>query len=211
MPGSPDAPAARRGSAQAADRAEPRAVRTRERLQRALLDSLAEQPLETLTVAQLCRRAGVHRVTFYGHWPDIRTLAAQVFAESVDRLARVPHEVITTATGSTELAAAYEHALRDQLREILDQRAVYRTLFSSDVDAGFHRRLVAAQRERAQAAIEELTRLGVAAPGADTGYAAAYLAGGTVAGFEAWALSEDTDIEATATALTAQLPHWWPR
>ncbi len=207
MPGSP----ARRGSAQAADRAEPRAVRTRERLVHALLDSLAAHPLESLSVAGICRLAGVHRVTFYGHWPDIRSLAAEVFAQSVDRLARVPQEVISAAAGPADLAAAYERALRGQLREILDHRAVYRALFASDSDAGFRRRMVAAQRERARAAIRELARLGVEIPGSATGHPAAYIAGGVVAAFEVWALGDATDVEAAATDIAAQLPGWWPR
>ncbi|UCM86654.1 TetR/AcrR family transcriptional regulator [Streptomyces marincola] len=207
MPGS----SARRGSAEAADRAEPRAVRTRERLTNAFRDALPETSLDQLSVAEICRRAGVHRVTFYGHWPDIRSLAAEVFAQSVDRLARVPQDVISAAAGPADLAAAYERALRGQLREILDQRAAYRALFTSDTDAGFRRRLEAAQRERALAAIRELTRLGVAVPGAAAGYPAGYIAGGVVTAFETWALGDATDVEAAATDIAAQLPHWWPR
>ncbi|MDT0270211.1 TetR/AcrR family transcriptional regulator [Streptomyces sp. DSM 44915] len=207
MPGPP----ARRGSARAADRAEPRAVRTRARLVGALLDALTAKPLEALSVAEVCRRAEVHRVTFYSHWPDIRSLAAEVFAQSVDRLARVPDEVLSAAAVPADLAAAYERALHGQLREILDHRAAYRTLFTSDADAGFHRRLVAAQRDRAAAAIGELARLGVAAPGGAAGYPAAYIAGGVVAAFEAWALGDETDVAAAATEIAAQLPHWWPR
>ncbi|WP_129843720.1 TetR/AcrR family transcriptional regulator [Streptomyces sp. RFCAC02] len=207
MSGSPP----RRGSALAADRAEPRAVRTRERVVRALFDALAAAPLEELTVARLCRDAGVHRVTFYGHWPDIRTLAADVFAEEVDRLARVPEDVISEAAGPAELAAAYERALRDQLREILERRDVYRTLFASGSDAGFRRRLLAAQQERAEAAVTQLARAGAEVPGRASAYPAAFIAGGVVAAFEAWAVGGATGVEAAARAITAQLPGWWPR
>ncbi|WP_051717969.1 TetR/AcrR family transcriptional regulator [Streptomyces megasporus] len=200
----------RRGSA-AADRAEPRAVRTRERVVRALLDALAETPLEELSVADLCRRAGVHRVTFYGHWPDIRTLAADVFAEAVDRLAGVSDEAIAAARTPVDLAAVYLVALRRQLRELLDRRDTYRVLFSSDVDAGFHRRLTEALRERAEAAIAHLARLGVDVPARASGYPALFVAGGVVTAFHAWAVGEETDVEAAAVGIAAQLPGWWPR
>ncbi|WP_406729064.1 TetR/AcrR family transcriptional regulator [Streptomyces sp. GD-15H] len=172
---------------------------------------IPDTPLEELSVAQLCRRAGVHRVTFYGHWPDIRTLAADVFAQAVDRLAGVPEEATATAATPADLAAAYMIALRHQLRELLCRRATYRALFASDADAGFHRHLTEAMRERAEAAISHLARLGVDVPARSSGYPAAVIAGGVVTAFEVWVIGEETDVDAAATGIAAQLPGWWPR
>ncbi|KUL71093.1 MULTISPECIES: TetR/AcrR family transcriptional regulator [unclassified Streptomyces] len=67
-----------------------RAVRTRARLRRALLDACAEQPLADVSVAALVRRAGVGRATFYLHYADLEALAvdacADVVRDAVDAL-----------------------------------------------------------------------------------------------------------------------------
>ncbi|MGW4081452.1 TetR/AcrR family transcriptional regulator [Streptomyces sp. NPDC004822] len=67
-----------------------RAVRTRARLRRALLDACAEQPLAEVSVAALVRRAGVGRATFYVHYSDLEALAvdacADVVGDAVDAL-----------------------------------------------------------------------------------------------------------------------------
>lgn len=60
---------------------DPRALRTRQALQRALLDLAAERPFEELTVGDIARRAGVNRSTFYQHYADRETLLADALDE----------------------------------------------------------------------------------------------------------------------------------
>lgn len=190
----------------AADRSEPRAARTREAVLSVLHDHLAQGGPD-LSVAELCRRAGIHRVTFYGHWSDIASATADAFAESVDRLAAVPDDVLDAVSSATELASAYRSALAHQLAEILHHRDTYCRLFT---DAAFERRLIASLDHRAAAAIVELRRLGVKVPGhVDT--AAAFIAGGVIAAFRVWAMSDGADIEDAADEVYAHLPPWWPR
>ncbi|GGW95657.1 hypothetical protein GCM10010297_16820 [Streptomyces malachitofuscus] len=67
-----------------------RAVRTRAKLRRALLDECAQRPLTEISVASLVRRAGVGRATFYLHYADLEALAvdacADVVRDAVDAL-----------------------------------------------------------------------------------------------------------------------------
>ena len=69
---------------------DPRAVRTRAKLRRALLDACAQRPLAQISVAALVRRAGVGRATFYLHYADLEALAvdacADVVRDAVDAL-----------------------------------------------------------------------------------------------------------------------------
>lgn len=69
---------------------DPRAVRTRAKLRRALLDECAQRPLAQISVAALVRRAGVGRATFYLHYADLEALAvdacADVVRDAVDAL-----------------------------------------------------------------------------------------------------------------------------
>ncbi|WP_434600320.1 TetR/AcrR family transcriptional regulator [Streptomyces sp. A5-4] len=69
---------------------DPRTARTRGRLREALLAACEEQPLEQVAVADVVRRAGVGRATFYLHYDDLHTLAVDACAglvrDAVDAL-----------------------------------------------------------------------------------------------------------------------------
>jgi AcrR family transcriptional regulator len=69
---------------------DPRAARTRARLRAALLEACGEQALSDVSVAEVVRRAGVGRATFYLHYPGLEELAvdacADVVREAVDAL-----------------------------------------------------------------------------------------------------------------------------
>lgn len=190
----------------AADRLEPRALRTRGLILDALRDALSVTSIDSLSVTEVCRLAGVHRVTFYRHWPDVRAAATDAFAELIDSIAAVDELDTAAADSPGNLAAHYERALVAQLVAIRDQRATFRALAGS---AGFSERLVRVLTARAGLAVRELVRLGVDVPGADSGIAAAHLAGGVVAASFRWAASEDA-LETGVSELMAQLPRWWP-
>lgn len=51
-------------------RTDPRIAKTDEALVAALMDLVATSPWDRVTVAALCRRARVHRATFYAHFED---------------------------------------------------------------------------------------------------------------------------------------------
>ena len=192
----------------AADRLEPRALRTRTLILDAIRAAATDTPLDDLTVAEVCRRAGVHRVTFYGHWADVRAATADAFAEVIDRLATVENWDVAATTSPADLADRYERALREQLIEIRDRRPVYRALIRS---SGFTERLLEVLENRAQLAVDALVRLGADVRGAETGIAAAHLAGGVVAASARWAESDSVDADTAVAEFSAQLPAWWPR
>ncbi|MBW5483930.1 TetR/AcrR family transcriptional regulator [Streptomyces bambusae] len=91
-PGDPRSGDPRSGDPRSGDPrlADPRTVRTRTRLHEALLAACAEQPLRDLTVAELVRRAGIARATFYLHYTDVQDLAvdtcAGIVRDAVDAL-----------------------------------------------------------------------------------------------------------------------------
>ncbi|WP_460800765.1 TetR/AcrR family transcriptional regulator [Microbacterium sp. GXF6406] len=201
------APSARR-STTAAQRREPRALRTREAIVAAIRDAVSEVPLEALSVSEICRRAGVHRVTFYGHWPDASSAIIDAFASLIDRVAAVDVDIVAAARTPRELAARYEAALAGQFIQIIAHRPVYRALMASPA---FEQELFRALHARAEAAIAALEALGTAVPGSGSGIAAAQLSGGVVAASTAWARSDQDDVDAVTVESIAQLPGWWPR
>lgn len=76
------------------DKAESKRANTARRMDAALLGLLAEKPFDAITVTDVCRRAGVHRSTFYAHYANTTELLGEVrdatmrgFYEHFDHLA----------------------------------------------------------------------------------------------------------------------------
>lgn len=60
-------------------KADLRVLKTQESLRHALLDLLKEKPLESISVAELCRLAKINRGTFYLHYKDIHGVFESYF------------------------------------------------------------------------------------------------------------------------------------
>src|SRR5690348_10183957 len=106
---------------------DPRQIRTRQALAAALVRLLARQQLDTISVAELCREAGVHRTTFYGHAESVREFALAEFSRDIDRIAEV--DVEPAAEQPAEVADRYLGSMRRILDHVTEERAGYRTLF----------------------------------------------------------------------------------
>lgn len=190
---------------------DPRQRRTRESLGAALARLLTVSQLDDISVAELCREAGVHRTTFYAHASSVHDFALAEFSRSIDRLSEV--QVEPGEESSAQVAARYFASLREVLRHVLDDRAAYRALFGSSTRGVFRAALEDRLRARARIAIEVWADENV--PGAptrepDQAEAAAFIAGALVGVIEVWARSEDDDADAAATRFAHLMPMWWP-
>ncbi len=187
---------------------EPRAARTHEALTAALFELLREHDLTEISISELCRTAGVHRTTFYGHYADIFAFAGDAFAHILDELASVSEDPETFDGMSAEaITAAYAESVREQLTHIRDHRAAYRMMFGTRVDAGFRRELYQRLLRRASLAVAVCQRLG-AATQIDSATAASFIAGGSLGVFEEWAFSDETDVETATSFMMATSPAW---
>jgi AcrR family transcriptional regulator len=139
-------------------RVDPRTRRTLAALRRALSELVTTTPVSQITVAQLCRTAGVHRTTFYQHFDTVAEVAGAVVAE-------VLHGI--TAQRPTEDAGglvAYRLWLTAVLEHIQDNRSAYVGLLGPDGDPGLVRTvcdaLVAHAERHLRAAVEDGAELG---------------------------------------------------
>lgn len=186
---------------------EPRAVRTREALEVGLWELLRDQDLADITVAALCRRAGVHRTTFYGHYRNILEFAASVYAEVVNRLGAVDVDQRGTGRTQAEVGVLYADALRRILVHTRSEHQTYRALFATGT---FQEALADGLRPRFLLALYAWQGYGLV-PVLDCDVAAAFLGGAYAAWIEQWVAGEDDDVEAWLASLTNLLPAWWPR
>ncbi len=186
---------------------EPRTVRTREALQAGLWELLRENELADISVAALCRQAGVHRTTFYGHYRNIFDFAAFVYAGLVDRLGTVDLDQRGTGRTVAEIGDLYVESIRQILQHTKEEQRVYRALFHTETFMGV---LADGLRERFVMALQVWEAHGVL-PELNQAATAGYLGGAYASWFEQWVFSNDDDVEGWLGSLRSLLPVWWPR
>ena len=186
---------------------EPRTARTREALESGLWELLRDHELSEISVAALCRQAGVHRTTFYGHHRSIFDFAASLYAGAVDMLGAVDVDLDGAGLSREEVGFLYVDAVRQILHHIRSERRVYRALFST---GSFPGALADGLRCRFRLALDVWNAHGLV-PHLDLDVVAAFLGGAYASWFEQWAAGEDDDVEARLASLPHLLPPWWPR
>ena len=58
-----------------------RFVQTRQKIKGVFLELLSEKKIGEITVSEICRRADIHRTTFYGHFDDVYDLMQNMVEE----------------------------------------------------------------------------------------------------------------------------------
>ncbi|MFE4453835.1 TetR/AcrR family transcriptional regulator [Streptomyces sp. NPDC056796] len=139
---------------------DPRTARTRARLREALLDACADRPLDRVGVADVARRAGVGRATFYLHYDDLRALAVDACAGVVREAVEALHAWGRTPPGPD----APPPELLTLLQEIQGRAAVHRSLLGPGGGGPLGELL---HRELRRYSLDELRRRRPAAGGHD--------------------------------------------
>ena len=103
---------------------DPRAARSRALLHFAVRDILATDGTSELTVSALCRRAGLHRTTFYQHYEDMTACVADAVVEPVaEELAQAIEEnPVPWSAGEVDVEelSTWSRKVREQLSHHTD-------------------------------------------------------------------------------------------
>ena len=57
--------------------------KNKKNLKYTLVDMLAEQPFEKITITELCSRTEISRITFYSHYSDKYALVDEMFQDMI--------------------------------------------------------------------------------------------------------------------------------
>ncbi len=181
---------------------DPRSRRSRQALREAILRRAAERPIAELTVAAVCRDAGVTRDTFYRHADNPTDLLAAALRDELDAVA---HDIDDAATlGSAE---------RTLLAHVRERADVYRGALEPRLAAPIRAVLEDVVATGLAGWLERHPETGPDGPmaGLPRDIAVAYATGGTVAAIEAWLRSGADDVEEATRSILAASPHWWLR
>lgn len=111
--------------------ADPRARRSLAALQQALLDLVLDKELGQITVADVTKRAGLNRSTFYDHFPDVHALAESACAAMFDGLVaaapKLGRYVVARSEPPVETTRLFAH--------VAEHAHLYRALLGPDGSA----------------------------------------------------------------------------
>lgn len=184
---------------------DPRQTRTRAALGDALMRLLASSPLDAISVAAICREAGVHRTTFYGHAGGVEEFAVDVLSRDLDVIAAVD-----PSDGSGIDMSRYRTALVTLLEHVAAERAVYRPLLRSRWGGSLRTAIDGRLRERFLLALDVFASTGVPGVPTERDESAAFFSGALVGVIDVWSSSDDQDAEACADRMLSLMPRWWP-
>jgi AcrR family transcriptional regulator len=186
---------------------DPRTRRTVSALRAALRESLTDRALDDISVAELCRVAGVRRTTFYTHHAGVGELLSSMLVEELDAPLGLPD---TSAMSIAEVAAEFQDTLVEAFDVVTRDRPLFRAAFTASTSSTFRRTLEATMARRLDIALTIWRSHGVALEVHDP-VAVPFAAAGLAGSVEAWALSDGTDPAGWADGVRDQMAPWWPR
>ena len=159
--------------------------KTRRLLVEALAQLLEERPFQELSVVDICRRAMVHRTTFYSHFNDKQELLRYLL-EGLER------ECAATCLPQDPERSPREYLLtaaRNAFQFFARRRALYRACFNSGADMRAHTLEDCAAAELCRLFSEP--RFRTASPQVDPQVAAHFYTGAMLSLIRWWLTSDD--------------------
>ena len=189
----------------AADRTDPRIVRTAHACEAAIVELASERPISQVTIADLADRAGVTRATFYNHYGSPLELLIQVLVADLERVHRLEDE--RRSHGGLSAAEMLRLSIIDVADHIERFKAVYQQAVYDPADGAVYEALVRHFTDYAVAFIARSTDPDL--PDANHGVIAQFVAHGFAGAIKAW-LSDSTVTKADLIdASAACAPPWW--
>lgn len=102
---------------------------SQERIEKVFLDLLQTRELNQIRVADICKRAGLNRTTFYANYTDLYALADSIRDKLESDLAELYQEEISSGFNSNNYLKLFRHIRENQI--------FYRTYFKLGYDDNY--------------------------------------------------------------------------
>ena len=181
-----------------------RVRRTRKLLWEALMAELAERPFADITVGDICRRAMVHRTTFYKHYQDKYDLLEQGMRQVIDTL-MAEHEPLPPSAYSLEDPPPYFIRLFEYAAE---HEQFFRVMLCGEGIGPFERQIKAYVVGALSARLHEGAPIG-SRPPIPTEMHIQFMAGAAISVL-AWWLDNDMPLSPLQMAQYLLSPHGLP-
>lgn len=183
---------------------DPRTLRTRAALQRAVVELASQQDPSSITVASLTQNAGINRATFYDHYDSPQEVLLEVLRDDLD--ASRDRDTAMRENGKTSRTEIFRVTMASVLDHVRRFEPVYEQSVRSPVDSTLTR---AVSSHFTESARQILLRQSSLPEGVDLDIAAACIGNAVLGGIEAWLEKQEMSDEAFADAVAMCLPAWW--
>jgi len=182
-----------------------RIVQTTRALHAAVLQLASQQPVSTITVADVTRAAGINRATFYSHATSPGALLTAVLTPELDEIRADDHALREQGTSGPD---ATRRALERVVDHVVRHREVYRLALPDALDASIHQALA---KHFETSSVQHLQSLpeGTLPEGVAVHIAAGSYAHGLVGAIEAWLVGKRTSRRTLLETMTLMTPSWW--
>jgi len=182
-----------------------RVLQTQSVLAEAILELAGTKPVAQVSVAELTRRAGINRATFYDHFSSPGELLASVATSELDAVRDLDHQL--RAQGERSPRDITRSAVRSVVVMIDTHRDTFALALLDARDASLHRGLIAHLQVSCQYHVEtyvsDPTVVGREA------VVARFVAEGIIGGIESWLASPTMTVDEVTDAILIAMPAWW--
>ena len=109
-----------------------RITKTKRNIKATLTDILQEMPFEKISVAEICRRGDISRITFYAHYEDKYDLAEEIFSDHVQEAYDKYHALQAENNPGNNGFIGYQYLLEAILSLYYDNYAFFSHTTSSE-------------------------------------------------------------------------------
>ena len=102
-----------------------RITKTKRNIKATLTDILQEMPFEKISVAEICRRGDISRITFYAHYEDKYALAEEIFSDHVQEAYDKYHALQAVNNPQNDGFIGYQNLLEAILSLYYDNYAFF--------------------------------------------------------------------------------------
>lgn len=193
----------------ASERTDPRVTRTITALQRAAVELASQRPVSRITVAELARRAGVTRATFYNRYNTPLDPLVEALYADLETGHRLEDRRRAEGYPGPELLRLAVAEVADHVERFAD---VYRHALDDPADRGVYDALVRHFNDYALTFLARATGAGLPAPSlsdADRQVIAQFLAHGFAGAIKAWLSDPSITKDNLVDAAVACAPAWW--
>lgn len=166
---------------------DPRYIRSREGLRRALVELAHEDP-SGVTVSAVCERTGIDRATFYRHFNELDDLIADTIGDLVDRSAQQWKSMSRGTGDQLETSTAI---MTDFCRHVVANWALYRWALGP---GGSAKTIHEVLERQVSSSIDELGKLNPSMDEKDKALLSAYSGGGVLGAFLYWLKPEQPEV-----------------
>ncbi|MCU1405695.1 MAG: hypothetical protein JWQ43_1998 [Glaciihabitans sp.] len=184
-----------------------RILQTQSALTKAIFDLASEKPVSEIAVAEVARRAGINRATFYNHYLSPGALLASAVSRELDRVRAADYAQRARAEETTD--ATTRRTVEAVVALVERNRRMFELTLLDREDASVHRSLCQHFEISGRHILENFVRTHPEMGEMELDVIARFVAEGITGSIEWWLQKPNMAPDRLADAIVSAMPQWF--